>query len=114
MQRLVVLGGGYGGLKIVSTMLEQWVPDDVHITIIDKNPYHSLKTEFYTIAAGTVADNDVRREFPQDKHINYVFSEIEEIDTENQQIILTRAIENIDYDYLVVGLGCEDNYHGIE
>lgn len=114
MERLVILGGGYGGIKILTTMLEQRIPDNIQITIIDKNPYHSLKTEFYTIAAGTVADRDVRIDFPEDEHINYVFSEIEQIDTENQQIILKRAIENIEYDYLVIALGCEDNYHGIE
>lgn len=114
MKRLVVLGGGYGGIKIVTTMMEQKIPDDVQITIIDKNPYHSLKTEFYTIAAGTVADRDVRMDFPVNDQINYVYSEIEHIDTENKQITLKRAIEDIAYDYLVIALGCEDNYHGIE
>lgn len=114
MERLVILGGGYGGIKILSTILEEGVPDNVQITIIDKNPYHSLKTEFYTIAAGTVADRDVRIDFPDNEQINYVYSEIEQIDTENQQIILKRAIDDIDYDYLVIALGCEDNYHGIE
>lgn len=114
MKQLVVLGGGYGGIKIVTTMIEQGIPDDVQITIVDKNPYHSLKTEFYTIAAGTVADRDVRIDFPINDQINYVFSEIEHIDTDNRQIILKRAIENIAYDYLVIALGCEDNYHDIE
>ena len=114
MERLVILGGGYGGIKILTTILDEGIPDNVHITLIDKNPYHSLKTEFYTIAAGTSADKDVRIDFPDSEQINYVFSEIEQIDTENQQIILKRAIDNIEYDYLVIALGCEDNYHGIE
>src|SRR5690625_5584883 len=114
MERLVILGGGYGGIKILTTILDEGIPDNVQITLIDKNPYHSLKTEFYTIAAGTSADKDVRIDFPDSEQINYVFSEIEQIDTENQQIILKRAIDNIEYDYLVIALGCEDNYHGIE
>lgn len=114
MKQLVILGGGYGGIKVLTTMLEQQIPDGVQVTIVDKNPYHSLKTEFYTIAAGTSADKNVRIDFPKSEQINYVFSEIEQIDIENQQIILTRAIDNITYDYLVIALGCEDNYHGIE
>jgi NADH dehydrogenase len=114
MERLVILGGGYGGVKILTTILEEGIPDNIQITIVDKNPYHSLKTEFYTIAAGTVADRDVRIDFPKNEQINYVFSEIEQIDTENQQVILKRAIDHIDYDYLVIALGCEDNYHGIQ
>lgn len=114
MRRLVILGGGYGGIKIMSNLLEQWLPDDLEITLIDKNPYHSLKTEFYTIAAGTVADRDVRIDFPEVDRVNYVFAKVEHIDVENQLVIVDGDIEPIHYDYLVIGLGCEDNYHGIE
>lgn len=114
MKKLVILGGGYGGLKVLSTLLDQKLPDDIEITLIDKNPYHSLKTEFYTIAAGTVADKDVRISFPEHERINYIFGEVEEIDTENEQIVIKKASQTISYDYLVIALGCEDNYHGIE
>ena len=44
MRRLVILGGGYGGLKVLQTLLNQYLPHDLEITLIDKNPYHSLKT----------------------------------------------------------------------
>ncbi|HLQ73506.1 MAG TPA: NAD(P)/FAD-dependent oxidoreductase [Bacillota bacterium] len=114
MKRLVILGGGYGGLKVASTLLDYVLPEDVQITIIDKNPYHSLKTEFYTIAAGTVADRDVRIDFPDDERIRYEFGEITEIDTQNQQVVVKQRRKTIFYDYLVVALGCEDNYHGID
>src|SRR5690625_1629072 len=111
MERLVILGGGYGGLNILLTLLEQRMPDDIQITLIDKNPYHSLKTEFYTIAAGTVADKDIRAKFPTEEHVDYVFGEVNQIDTENQRIHLNKNLDNtIDYDYLVIALDCEDNY----
>lgn len=114
MKRLVILGGGYGGVKTLLTLLENKVPDDVHITLVDRNPYHSLKTEFYAIAAGTSADRDVRIPFPIDERVSYVYGEIKEIDTDNQQIIVENTSQSIFYDYLVIALGCEDNYHGIE
>lgn len=115
MKKLVILGGGYGGLQIVQDILHQGVPNNVDITVIDKNPYHSLKTEFYTIAAGTVADRDVRIDFPDDEHVHYVFSEVKEIDTENKQVVVNKKTNNtIDFDYLVIALGCEDNYHGVK
>lgn len=115
MRRLVILGGGYGGINVLSTLLEQWLPEDLVITVIDKNPYHSLKTEFYTIAAGTVADKDVRISFPENNQVEYIFSEVKEIDTEKEQITLNKNTDQyISYDYLVVALGCEDNYHGID
>lgn len=113
MKRLVILGGGYGGLNILHGVLED-LPTDVHITVIDRNPYHSLKTEFYTIAAGTESDRHARVDFPTHDQLDYVFGEIEKIDVENEQIIVKDMQEHVNYDYLVIGLGCEDNYHGIE
>ncbi|WP_077329526.1 NAD(P)/FAD-dependent oxidoreductase [Virgibacillus siamensis] len=114
MKNLVILGGGYGGLRIVVSLMEQNLPDDIHITVIDRNPYHSIKTEFYTIAAGTSADKDVRMEFPTHEKVSYVYAEIKEIDTENEQIHFHDRTESVPFNYLVIGLGCEDDYHGIE
>ncbi|MGP4106375.1 NAD(P)/FAD-dependent oxidoreductase [Virgibacillus sp. L01] len=114
MKNLVILGGGYGGINIVLGLIDQNLPEDVRITVIDRNPYHSVKTEFYTIAAGTSADKDVRIDFPEHEKVDYVYAEVSKIDTENQQILFEKRSEPVAYDYLVIGLGCEDNYHGIE
>lgn len=114
MKNLVILGGGYGGLNILMGLINQELPDDVHITVIDRNPYHSIKTEFFTIAAGTSADKDVRMEFPVHEKVDYVYAEIAKIDTNNQQILFQNRSEPVSYNYLVIGLGCEDNYHDIE
>lgn len=115
MKRLVILGGGYGGINILSKLLENHLPNDLEIIVIDKNPYHSLKTEFYTIAAGTSADKNVRINYPKDNRVRYIFGKIKQIDTENEQIIIDQTLNNIiHYDYLVVGLGCEDNYHSVD
>ncbi|MBM7554157.1 NAD(P)/FAD-dependent oxidoreductase [Thalassobacillus pellis] len=113
MRKLVILGGGYGGLKILLELLDKELPKDVHVTIVDRNPYHSLKTEFYAIAAGTEADTNARISFPEHDQVDYVFGEIETIDTEKQQIHVNETVEPVNYDFLVIALGCEDNYHGI-
>jgi NADH:ubiquinone reductase (H+-translocating) len=114
MRNLVILGGGYGGIKVALGLVDKGLSEDINLTIVDRNPYQSLKTEFYTIAAGTVADREVRVDFPTNVPINYVFAEVDKVDVENQQIILRDLSQIIPYDYLVVALGCEDNYHGIE
>ena len=113
MKRVVLVGGGYGGIKTLLGLLSQTLSDDIHITVIDRNPFRSLKTEFYAIAAGTSADHDVRVDFPADSRVNYIFREIIKIDTENKQIIIQDEDSIVPYDYLIIGLGCEDNYHGI-
>ena len=114
MKKLVILGGGYGGIRIISKLLEAGIPNDVEITLVDRNPYHSLKTEFYTIAAGTSADKDVRVDFPINSQVKLMYGEIIQIYPDKQQIELRNNKDMISYDYLVIALGCEDNYHGIE
>mgnify|MGYP003448089414 FL=1 len=54
MKKLVILGAGYGGMRILQKLLPTRLPVDVEITLIDRNPYHSLKTEYYALAAGTI------------------------------------------------------------
>ncbi|MFD1336426.1 NAD(P)/FAD-dependent oxidoreductase [Oceanobacillus iheyensis] len=113
MKKVVILGGGYGGIKVLAGLLNQSLSEDIHITVVDRNPFRSLKTEFYSIAAGTSADHDVRVEFPEDSRVNYLFQEITKIDVEQKRILFNDPDIIVEYDYLVIGIGCEDNFHGI-
>ena len=53
MRKLVLLGAGYGNMRILLRLLNKELPADLEITLIDRTPFHSLKTEFYALAAGT-------------------------------------------------------------
>jgi len=112
MKNLVILGGGYGGMKILSELLPNKLPEDVKITLIDRVPYHCLKTEYYALAAGTVSDKEVRVSFPEHPRLSVVYGEIISVDTEGKKVLLKDS-EPVTYDDLVIGLGCEDNYHGV-
>lgn len=113
MKRLVILGGGYGGIKLLNGLLAYQLPDDLEIILVDRNPFRSLKTEFYAIAAGTSAETDVRVEFPKDERVTYMYREVAKIDTVNEKILFNDDGKDLYFDYLIIGLGCEDNYHGI-
>ena len=52
MKKLVLLGGGYGNMRILLRLLPNQIPEDTMITLIDRNPFHSLKTKFYALAVG--------------------------------------------------------------
>jgi len=114
LKNLVILGGGYGGTKVLTGLLGLALPDDVQITVIDKNPYHSYKTEFHTIVAGTTADVDVRSQFPLHDQVIYEFGNIRSIDLEEKVVYFQDRSIVVNFDYLVIALGSEDAYHGIE
>lgn len=111
MQKLVLLGGGYGNMRIILRLLPN-LPADVEITLVDRTPFHSLKTEFYALAAGTSTDKEVRVDFPEHEQLKRVYGEITRIDREDKKVYLADGVE-LDYDQLVIGLGCVDKYHGV-
>ncbi|MBM4760730.1 NAD(P)/FAD-dependent oxidoreductase [Bacillus sp. B15-48] len=112
MKNLVILGGGYGGMRILQRLLPDQLPNDVTITLIDRVPYHCLKTEYYALAAGTISDQHIRVSFPNHPQLNLTYAEVEGIDLENRQVSLANG-DAVSYDELIVGLGCEDKYHQI-
>ncbi|MGM0902741.1 MAG: NAD(P)/FAD-dependent oxidoreductase [Bacillota bacterium] len=112
MKNLVILGGGYGGMRILQRLLPNDLPEDVTITLIDRVPYHCLKTEYYALAAGTISDQHVRVSFPEHPRLSLKYAEITEIQLEKQQVCLQNG-ETVHYDELIIGLGCEDKYHNV-
>src|SRR6476469_10332879 len=112
MKHLVILGGGYGGMRMLQRLLPNQLPANVGITLIDRNPYHCIKTEYYALAAGTISDHHIRVAFPEHPRLKHVYGEVTAIDMENKQVIIENQ-EPVDYDDLVIGLGCEDKYHNI-
>lgn len=113
MEKLVILGGGYGGMRIIQRLLQGGLPDGVELMLIDRQPYHCLKTEYYALAAGTVADQQVRVDFPEDPRLKIKYGTVTNINLEDKIVELDNGAEIVPYDKLVIGLGCEDKYHGV-
>ena len=112
MRQLVLLGGGYGNMRVLLRLLPNQLPDDVAITMIDRTPYHCLKTEYYALASGTISDQEVRVGFPEHERLSIRYGTVSNINTTNQQVMLEDG-SSVSYDDLIVGLGCEDKYHNV-
>lgn len=112
MKKLVLLGGGYGNMRILLRLLPNQLPEDREIILIDRTPFHSLKTEFYALASGTVPDAEVRVDFPEHERLRTVTAEVVDINMGEQCVYLDNG-DSIHYDDLVIGLGCDDNYHDV-
>lgn len=108
----MILGGGYGGMRILSRLLPNELPENISITLIDRTPYHCLKTEYYALAAGTISDQHIRVPFPEHPRLNIQYGEVTEINLQENKVLLKDG-EAISYDDLVIGLGCEDKYHNV-
>jgi NADH:ubiquinone reductase (H+-translocating) len=112
MKKLVILGGGYGGMRIIQNLLGGALPGHIEVTLIDRLPFSCLKTEYYALAAGTISDQHIRVPYPEDPRLNIKFAEVTKINIENKQIELADD-DAVQYDYLIIALGCEDKYHNV-
>ncbi|RKN80674.1 NAD(P)/FAD-dependent oxidoreductase [Paenibacillus ginsengarvi] len=113
MSRFVILGGGYGGLTLALHLLEQDPPAGTEVVLVDRMPYQGLKTEYYALAAGTVSEAEIRVAFPSHPRLILKYGEVKEVDLE-RKLVLMNNNDTLSYDWLVIGLGCVDKYHGIE
>lgn len=112
---IVILGAGYAGVHAAKKLAKKYKKNnDVTITLIDKNPYHTLMTELHEVAGGRVPEASVKVDLHKIFHrtkVNVVVDYIENVDLEKQVVKTTHG--SYDYSYLMVGLGSEPAYFGV-
>jgi NADH dehydrogenase len=110
MKKFVILGGGYGGLTIAKELLDKSLPKDIELVLVDRMPFQGLKTEYYALAAGTVSDFELRVTFPEHDQLTRRYGEVTSIDLDAKTVHFQDG-EPLEYDQLVIGLGCTDRFH---
>ncbi|MEG2738279.1 FAD-dependent oxidoreductase [Clostridium sp.] len=113
--KIVILGAGYAGVHAAKKLSKKYKKnDEVEITLIDKNPYHTLMTELHEVAGGRVPEESVKIELSRIFHrtkVNVVVDYIENVDSENN-VVKTKQGE-FQYDYLIIGTGSEPAFFGV-
>lgn len=87
---------------------------DVEITLIDKNPYHTLMTELHEVAGSRTEPEAVQVSFQKifsGTGVNLVFDTINRIEFDQNKLI--SDVTEYDYDYLIIGAGGEPEFFGI-
>ena len=113
--KILILGAGYGGIHVAKKLSKKYKSDtSVEITLIDKNPFHTLMTELHEVAGGRVPPESVQIElgkiFNKTK-VKVVTDYIEKVDTHKKTVVTTYG--KYEYDYLVIGTGSEPAFFGV-
>lgn len=109
--RLIIIGGGFGGLRLARKLSKRAGFD---ITLIDRFNYHQFQPLFYQVAtAGLDASNisfPLRKVFHKSKNVRFRMAEVQKIITSEQKI--STDIGPFDYDVLVIATGADTNFFG--
>jgi NADH:ubiquinone reductase (H+-translocating) len=113
--RIVVLGAGYAGV-LTAKKLEKKLKKqkDVKITIIDKNPFHTMLTELHEVAAGRVEEESIRINLKRvfaGRDVNVVTDNITTVDYDNK--LISGEVGKYEYDYLVLATGSKPTFYGL-
>ena len=111
MKKLLIVGGGFGGLRLARKLNNH---PSFEITLIDKFNYHQFQPLFYQVAtAGLDASNisfPLRKVFQKSKNVRIRVCELQRIISTKQKIIT--SIGEMEYDYLVIATGADTNFFG--
>ena len=109
-RRAVVVGGGLGGLKMVSSLRDT----DYQVVLVDKNNYNQFPPLIYQVASAGLEPSNIsfpfRRLFQGWKNFFFRMAEVQHIDTEEKAI--KTSIGTIHYDDLVLAAGATTNFFG--
>ncbi len=115
--KVLIIGGGYAGVEAALTLnkLKNKKKQDVEITLVDRNDYHTLLTELHEVAGNRIAEDGII--IPFDRifkytDVRYVTDEITAYDFEAKKI--SSPTRTFEYDYLIMAMGSKPNYYGIE
>ena len=112
---VIIAGGGYAGVLTAKKLLKKLKKHDVEITVIDRNPFHTMLTELHEVAAGRVEPSSIIIPFEKifkNRDIKFVQDEILSADTGTCKIKCRQ--NEYEYDYLVVCTGSVPVFFGIE
>lgn len=115
-KRIVVLGGSYAGVKAAKTLHKAFKKDEnVEITLIDRHNFHTLMTELHEVAGHRTEPDSIKidlRKIFAGRRVDVVVDNITEFDFDNKK--LKSNTNTYSYDYLIMGMGNEPNFFGIE
>ncbi|KRO04583.1 MULTISPECIES: NAD(P)/FAD-dependent oxidoreductase [Levilactobacillus] len=114
MATILVLGGGYAGMRAIK-FLQREVPSEDKIILVDKTSTHTEKTNLHEVAAGTIAPDRITYEINDviSSRVDFICDTVTNVDVDQKQVTLADH-EPITYDYVIVALGFQSETFGLK
>jgi NADH:ubiquinone reductase (H+-translocating) len=113
--RVVVVGGGFGGLLATNVLRK----GDVEVTLIDRTNHHLFQPLLYQVATGILSTGEIaqplRGVLRKHKNVHVELAEVTGFDLENRMVMGVRpgaTKRAFPYDSLIVSPGSTTSYFG--
>ena len=108
--RIVILGGGFGGLYAARHLRKA----QARVTLVDRRNHHLFQPLLYQVATAALNPSDIaypiRAVLAKQENAEVILGEAQSIDTTAKRVLLADGA--LDYDYLIVATGATHSYFG--
>jgi NADH dehydrogenase len=118
-KRILILGGGFGGLY-AALELDRTIArrPDIEVTLVNRENFILFTPMLHEVAASDIdlthIVNPIRKML---RHVNFFHAEVQRIDLENKSVRVAHSkdahVHHLPYDYLVIALGCTTNFFSL-
>lgn len=111
--KAIVIGGGFAGLNFAKKLAGD---KDIDVTLVDRNNYHFFPPLLYQVSTAFIEASNIsypfRRMFQHKHNLRFHLGALVRINIDSNTIETTSG--TLPYDYLVLAMGAESNYFGME
>jgi len=108
-KRVVVIGGGFGGIAAAKALAHA----PVHVTLVDRSNHYLFQPLLYQVAMAGLSPNEIatpiRSVLRQVENARVLLAEVTQVDLAERRVI-TRESYPLEYDYLVLAPGAVSSY----
>src|SRR5271166_6584005 len=108
--QVVIVGGGFGGLKAAEALAR--LPVD--ITVVDRKNHHTFQPLLYQVATAGLSPAEIaapiRGILARHKNVEVLLGEVSGFDLKNRKVLVDGF--ELPYDYLIVAAGATHAYFG--
>lgn len=112
MKKIIVIGGGFAGLRFIKNLKRGLF----EVLLIDRLNHHQFQPLFYQVATSQIEPSSIsfplRKIFQKRKDVSVRLAEVLSVDPETGTIHTTAG--DLNYDYLVIATGGKTNFFGNE
>jgi NADH dehydrogenase len=112
MVRVVIVGGGFGGLYAARSLRRA----PVEVTLVDRRNFHLFQPLLYQVATGGLSPADIasplRSVLRAQPNVTVLLGEVTDFDVAGRRLILSDG--ELHYDLLIVAAGSRHHYFGNE
>jgi NADH dehydrogenase len=111
MPRVLIIGGGFGGLYAARALRGA----NVDVTVVDRRNHHVFQPLLYQVATAGLSPGDIaspiRWILRRQSNVEVLLGDVDRVDTSHRTVHLKDGTE-LPYDYLIVAAGATHAYFG--